>query len=317
MNNSEIDRILDKIGERITFLSKGDCWLNALRQGRDYIALLEHGEIGAIEAIRARYGTAPQNLEGEPISTNFHDYLDRVINPQIAKGEITDGSRPSDYDDRKIRWSGAGMMGNWFVDDRILYLEIGPTTYPRYALDLRRDKTEALRLILRGLDDYRDPYAYFSKAIAITVAPISEEGYVYIGERSQKVDNPGLLNFVAGLVTFDERLETLDFYTDIRQELQEEAGINLEITPENTRAIGIAGNPFTSENDLVFVTRTRYPNRHFESFAPTEHTHFVPLRNKSEVVQLLDRGLLPNDDRPRAIAYGSRMALEYLADRHF
>ena len=129
--------------------------------------------------------------------------------------------------------------------------------------------------------------------------------------------NPGLLNFVAGLATFDEQLENMNFYADVQQELKEEIGIDLEINVKNTRFIGIAGNPWSSENDLVFVTVTPYPDSHFETFPLIEHIRFVLLRNKNEVKRLLDWGLLPNDDQPRAIAYGSRMALEYLANHHF
>jgi 8-oxo-dGTP pyrophosphatase MutT (NUDIX family) len=192
-----------------------------------------------------------------------------------------------------------------------------PTVYPDYLLDLRRDKTTALRLMLRGLVNYSDPYAYFSKTIGITVVPISQEGSVYIGERSPGVDNPGLLNFVAGLATFHERLENINFYVDIQQELKEEIGIDLEINAKNTQLIGIAGNPCSSENDLVFLTVTPYPDQHFETFSLIEHTRLVPLRTQNEVKRLLDFGLLPHDDQPQAIAYGSRMALEYLVNHHF
>jgi hypothetical protein len=109
----------------------------------------------------------------------------------------------------------------------------------------------------------------------------------------------------------------MNFYADVQQELKEEIGIDLEINVKNTRFIGIAGNPWSSENDLVFVTVTPYPDSHFETFPLIEHTRFVLLRNKNEVKRLLDWGLLPNDDQPRAITYGSRMALEYLANHHF
>lgn len=317
MANDGFAQILEKISREITSLPKGDRLLEALSQNQDYIALLDLEEIGEIKAIRTDYGMAPQALGEDAIATNFHDYLDQVIHPKIERGEITDGSRPGDFDDRKARWSGSGITGRWRVDSQILFLDIGPTLYPDYVLDLRRDRTEALQLMLRGLVEYRDPYAYFSKAIGITVVPISQEGSVYIGERAKQVDNPGLLNFVAGLATFDERLENMDFYADVRQELIEEIGIDLEITVNNTRLIGIAGNPWSSENDLVFVTVTPYPGSHFETFPGIEHTRFVPLRNKYEVKRLLDRGLLPNGDRPQAIAYGSRMALEYLVNHHF
>lgn len=317
MLKDEFKQILEQISQQIGSLPKGDRLLEALRQNQDYIALLDCQEIREIEAIKADYGTAPQSLEGKAISTDFHQYLDQVINPKIARGEITDGSRLGDYDDRKARWSGAGITGHWRVENQTLFLEVGPTLYPDYALDLRRDKTEALQLILRGLIESRDPYAYFSKAIGVTVVPISQEGSVYIGERAKQVDNPGLLNFVAGLATFHERLENINFYADIQQELKEEIGIDLNVNVKNTRFIGIAGNPWSSENDLVFATVTAYPDRHFETFPLIEHTRFVPLRNKNEVKRLLDQGLLPNDEQSHAIAYGSRMALEYLANHHF
>lgn len=312
MKNDDFEQILAEVAQRVISLPKGDRLLAALRQNQDYIALVDHQEIGKIEAIRADYGTAPQHLDGKAIATNFHDYLNQVIKPRIAKGEITDGSRPGDYDDRKARWSGAGITGNWRGENQVLCLEIGPTVYPDYLLDLRRDKTTALRLMLRGLVNYSDPYAYFSKAIGITVVPISQQGSVYIGERLPGVDNPGLLNFVAGLATFHERLENINFYVDIQQELKEEIGIDLEINAKNTQFIGIAGNPWSSENDLVFLTVTPYPDQHFETFSLIEHTRLVPLRTQNEVKRLLDFGLLPHDDQHQAIAYGSRMALEYL-----
>ena len=279
--------------------------------------LLDHQEVGEINAICACYGEAPQNWQGEPISTRFQDYLQQVIQPQIELGEITDGCNPGDYDDRKLRWSGTGVTGHWFLENQVLFLETGPTTYPRYAQDLHRSKTDALKLMLKGLQNYQDPYAYFAKAIGVTVVPISQEGYVYIGERSGNVDNPGLLNFVAGLATFKEDLEQVNFYADAQQELAEEVGIHSTLNSENTKLIGIAGNPFTSETDLVFVTQTEQPDSYFKTVALSEHLRLVPLRNQGEVNQLLNYGLLPNDSQKHAIAYGSRMALEYLANYHF
>ena len=291
--------------------------IESLRQNQDYISLLDHQEVGEIRAIYASYGKAPQNLQGEAISTHFDDYLQEVINPQIERGDITDGRNLGDYDDRKLRWSGAGITGNWFYENQVLTLEIGPTTYPRYSQDLHRSKIDALKLMLKGLENYQDPYAYFAKAIAVTVVPISLEGYVYIGERSVSVDNPGLLNFVAGLTTFQENLEKINFYLDAQQELAEEIGINLNLNAENTKFIGIAGNPFTSETDLVFITQTEQPNSYFKNAILSEHLRLVPLCNQREVNQLLNDGLLPKESQKKAIAYGSRMALEYLANYHF
>jgi hypothetical protein len=317
MHSDELNQILQQISQRILSLPKGDHLIESLRQNQDYILLLDHQEVSEIKVICASYGKAPQNLQGEAISTLFDDYLQQVINPQIKRGEITDGSKTGDYDDRKLRWSGAGITGNWFIKNQILTLEIGPTTYPRYSQDLHRSKIDALKLMLKGLENYQDPYAYFAKAIAVTVVPISLEGYVYIGERSGNVDNPGLLNFVAGLATFKNDLDQVNFYADAQQELAEEIGINLNLNAENTKFIGIAGNPFTSETDLVFITQTEQPDRYFKNAILSEHLRLVALRNQREVNQLLNDGLLPKESQKKAITYGSRMALEYLANYHF
>ena len=317
MQSDEFNQVLEQVCQRIFSLPKGDRLIESLRQNQDYISLLDHQEVGEVRAIYASYGKAPQNLQGEAISTHFDDYLQQVINPQIERGEITDGSKTGDYDDRKLRWSGAGVRGNWLIKNQVLTLEIGPTTYPRYSQDLHRSKIDALKLMLKGLENYQDPYAYFAKAIAVTVVPISLEGYVYIGERSVNVDNPGLLNFVAGLATFQENLEKVNFYLDAQQELAEEIGINLNLNAENTKFIGIAGNPFTSETDLVFITQTQQPDSYFKTAALTEHLRLVPLCNQREVNKLLNDGLLPKESQKKAIAYGSRMALKYLANYHF
>ena len=317
MQSNEFNQVLEQVSQKILSLPKSDRLIESLRQNQDYIALVEHQEVGEIKAIYTSYGKAPQNLQGEPISSLFDDYLQQVINPQIERGEITDGSKTGDYDERKLRWSGAGVTGNWLIKNQILTLEIGPTTYPRYSQDLQRSKIDALKLMLKGLENYQDPYAYFAKAIAVTVVPISLEGYVYIGERSVNVDNPGLLNFVAGLTTFQENLEKINFYADAQQELAEEIGINLNLNAENTKFIGIAGNPFTSETDLVFITQTKQPNSYFKNAILSEHLRLVTLRNQREVNQLLNDGLLPKESQKKAIAYGSRMALEYLTKYHF
>lgn len=324
MHSNELSQILQQVSQRILSITKGntkstlcDRWIESLRQNQDYIPLLDPQEVGEIKAIFATSGEAPQNLQGEAMSTLFQDYLQQVINPQIERGEITDGRNLGDYDERKLRWSGAGITGNWLIKNQVLTLEIGPTTYPRYSQDLHRSKIDALKLMFKGLENYQDPYAYFAKAIAVTIVPISLEGYVYIGERSGNVDNPGLLNFVAGLATFQENLEKIDFYLDAQQELAEEIGINLNLNTENTKLIGIAGNPFTSETDLVFITQTEQPDRYFKNAILSEHLRLVALRNQREVNQLLNDGLLPKESQKKAIAYGSRMALEYLTNYHF
>ncbi|MBN3939822.1 MAG: hypothetical protein V7L21_09980 [Nostoc sp.] len=311
MSTFKFPQYLEKLVSKLSDLPDGKILAEALATGKDFITLLQHQEVKGITDIRTIEGQAPQNIIGEPINTNFYDYIDNIIRPQIASGEISDGKQ-SKYDDRKVRWSGAGVKGNWFRRNEVLYLEVGPTTYPRYRQDIERTKAESLQLMLKGLEKYNEPFGYFTRTIGVTVIPISKQGSVYIGERSPNVDCPGLLNFVAGLATFNEIQANINFYADAQRELEEELGICMELNNSNTQFIGIAGNPFTSENDLIFIVQTSVSEDHFESQILTEHSRLVRLKNKSDAENLLDQGLLPGENTKKAIAYASRIGLEYL-----
>jgi hypothetical protein len=311
MSNFELTQCLKKLIAKLANLPNGEVLAEALAMGKDYIKLLDYSEVQGITDIRIISGQAPQNILGEPVNTNFNEYLNNIIQPQIASGGIFDGTQ-SKYDDRKVRWSGAGIRGNWFCRNEVLYLEVGPTTYPRYRQDIERTKIESLELMLTGLEKYHDPFVYFARTIGVTVIPITKQGSIYIGERSANVDCPGLLNFVAGLATFNQIPTNINFYADAQQELTEEVGISMQLNNSNTQFIGIAGNPFTSENDLVFVVQTSVDEEHFESQRLSEHSRLVRLNNKSDTQKLLDEGLLPGENTKKAIAYGSRIGLEYL-----
>ncbi|MBS3030525.1 MAG: hypothetical protein HCA25_26785 [Dolichospermum sp. DET50] len=310
MSNFEFTQCLKKLVAQLVNLPNGEVLAEALAMGKDYITLLDYQEIQGITDISIISGQAPQNIGGEPVNTNFHEYLNNIIQPQIVSGEISDGTQ-SKYDDRKVRWSGAGIRGNWFCRNEVLYLEVGPATYPRYRQDIERTKIESLALMLKGLEKYHDPFVYFARTMGVTVIPITKQGSIYIGERSANVDCPGLLNFVAGLATFNKIPENINFYADAQQELKEEVGICMKLNNSNARLIGIAGNPFTSENDLVFVVQSSVNEDHFESQRLSEHSRLVRLNNKSDAQKLLEQELLPGEKTKKAIAYGSRIGLEY------
>lgn len=311
MSTFEFTQCREKLVAQLPSFPGGEVLAEALATEKDFITLLQHQEVKGITDIRTIEGQAPQNFVGEPVNTNFHEYLNNVIRWQIASGEISDGKQ-SKYDDRKVRWSGAGVRGNWFRSNEVLYLEVAPTTYQRYRQDIERTQLESLELMLKGLEKYNDPFVYFARTMAVTVIPISKQGSIYIGERSPNVDCPGLLNFVAGLATFDEIQTNINFYADAQRELEEEVDICMELNNSNTQFIGIAGNPFTSENDLVFLVQTSVDEDHFASPTLSEHSRLVRLNNKSDVEKLLAEGLLPGESTKKAIAYASRIGLEYL-----
>lgn len=298
-------------------LPQGQDLAEALIAGRNFLHLIHPDEVTGVREIQVREGHGPQNLDDDAIDTHFHAYLEAAINPQIRAGTIADGTRPGDHDDRKLRWSGAGVAGFWSRSQEILTLEVGPTSYPRYRSDLARSPLEMLKLMARGLENYRDPYAYFARGIGVAVVPLTTDGTVYIGERSAQVDCTGVLNFVAGWATFSPNVGEINFYADAQRELWEEVGVAMTLDGSNTRLIGMSGNPMTGEADLVFVVQTEMPDRHFQTGQWEEHSRLVRIGNKSEGENLLEQGILPGEKEPRSLMFSSRFGLEYLVQNHW
>ena len=308
---------LDAVVTKLTLIPQGEKLAKALINNQNFIDWVTPQQVENVTQIQIKTGCGPQNLEGAPIDTDFYTYLKQVINPQICNGIITDGSNQNDYDDRKIRWSGGEIAGYWQREEQSLILEVGPTTYPRYHQDCSRSKLEALKLMLKGLETAQDPFVYFARALAVTVIPITAQGTVYIGERAGNIDRPGLLNFVAGLATFNQQIEQINFYQDAQRELNEEARIDLQLDESNTHLIGMAGDPFTSETDLVFVVNTEIDENHFNCDHWSEHLNFVRLSNKTEAENLLYEGILPGKKDKKEVVYASGFGLKYLIDDHF
>lgn len=270
-----------------------------------------------ITQIKVREGHGPQNLDNSPIDTQFQAYLENVINPQIDKGFLSDGSKPGSYDDRKVRWSGSGVTGFWSCKQDTLTLEVGPTTYSRCRLDITRSPLESLKLMLRGLKNYQDPYAYFARGVGVAVVPITTEGNVYLGKRLNSLEHTGVLNFVAGWATFSPKVEEINFYQDAQRELEEEMKVSMTLDKANTRFVGASGNPFTGEVDLVFVVQTEMSDRHFQPNQWEEHSRLTGIHNKTEAENLLKYGLLPEDQKSWDLMFSSRLGLEYLVKYHW
>ena len=306
----------DQVVEALADLPQGNILAETLIAERNYLHLVYPHQVEGVKEIQLKEGYGPQSLTDEVLDIHFQAYLDAVINPQILSGKLTDGTNPGDYDERKVRLSGAGVGGCWSRTENTLTLEVGPTSYPRYRLDLTRSPLEMLKLMLRGIKTYQDPYAYFARGIGVAVIPLTTEGNVYLGERSQ-VDCSGMLNFVAGWATFSPVVAEINFYEDAQRELQEEMGIDMVLDDSNTRFIGISSNPWTGEADLVFVVQTSIGDDHFKSGQWEEHARLVRLSNKREAEVLLEKGLLPGESEPKSLMFGSRLGLEYFIQHHW
>ncbi|MEB3277348.1 MAG: hypothetical protein VKK42_00295 [Lyngbya sp.] len=314
---SEYLACCEQVVAAVADLPQGKVLSEALIQSRDFFHLIAPHQTANITQIQVREGHGPENLDGEPIDTQFQAYLEAVINSQIRNSFLSDGSKPGSYDDRKVRWSGAGVAGFWSRSQDTLTLEVGPTSYPRCRLDITRSPLDSLKLMLRGLTNYQDPYAYFARGVGVAVVPVTAEGHVYIGKRVNSSDHTGVLNFVAGWATFSPTIQKINFYQDAQRELEEEVKVAMTLNNTNTRFIGISGNPITGEVDLVFVVQTEMSDRHFQSGQWEEHSRLVGIRSKAEAEALLEYGRLPGEAEPCSLMFSSRLGLEYLVQYHW
>ena len=310
-----------KVITALTDLPQGNFLSEAIASGRDFLHLVNPNQVSGVTKIQVREGHGSQNLNNEPLNTQFQAYLETVINPQIQSGLLSDHTESGSYDDRKVRWSGAGVAGFWECSQDTFILEVGPTSYPQCRLDITRSSLDSLKLMLRGLTNYQDPYAYFARGIGVSVIPLTTDGNVYIGSRLNASDYTGVLNFVGGWATFSAISQNINFYQDAQQELWEEMKIAMTLNETNTRFVGISGHPITGEVDLVFVVQTEIGDRHFESGHQSghweEHSSLVRISNKTEAENLLEHGLLPEEKEPCNLMFSSRLGLEYLAKYHW
>ena len=310
-----------KVITALTDLPQGNLLSEAIASGRDFLHLVNPDQVSGVTKIQVREGHGSQNLNDEPLNTQFQAYLETVINPQIQSGLLSDRTESGSYDDRKVRWSGTGVAGGWDRSQNIFTLEVGPTSYPQCRLDITRSSLESLKLMLRGLTNHQDPYAYFARGIGVAVIPLTTDGNVYIGSRLNASDYTGVLNFVGGWATFSAISQNINFYQDAQQELWEEMKIVMTLNEANTRFVGISGHPITGEVDLVFVVQTEISDRHFESGHQSghweEHSSLVRISNKTDAENLLEHGLLPEEKEPCNLMFSSRLGLEYLAKYHW
>ena len=310
-----------KVITALTDLPQGNLLSEAIASGRDFLHLVNPDQVSGVTKIQVREGYGSQDLNDELLNTQFQAYLETVINPQIQSGLLSDRTESGRYDDRKVRWSGAGVAGGWDRSQNIFTLEVGPTSYPQCSLDIARSFLDSLKLMLRGLTNYQDPYAYFARGIGVAVIPLTTDGNVYIGKRLNASDYTGVLNFVGGWATFSAISQNINFYQDAQQELWEEMKIAMTLNETNTRFVGISGHPITGEVDLVFVVQTEISDRHFESGHQSghweEHSSLVRISNKTEAENLLEHGLLPEEKEPCSLMFSSRLGLEYLAKYHW
>ena len=244
-------------------------------------------------------------------------YLRDVIGPMVERGEIDDGST-TDYDDRKLRFSGATLWQPTSVSPQILLnVRLGVTHYKAFLEDQNRSDSENVSLQLKGLNKFESRYAFFSRAPGIAVLPITKEGDIFIGERTND-EAKGLLNAVAGHLKYREDPTKVKLREDLDQEMEEEFGIKASSVVGEPIFAGLYSHPIKGDLDFTFIVRTDVPSEYFSSgewkkhVSAREHKELIKLASMDEIRMLLDEGLVPGSEKIYELMYSTRGALESL-----
>lgn len=234
-------------------------------------------------------------------------YREKVLAPLIYQGKVCDGS-DGPFDDRKFR------LDSTSIERGVLKAYFGITHYHALEEDIHRTFLDTMALQERGKREFNDPYAFFSRAIGVTAAPISCEGSVFLGERKNK-NGEGLLHVAGGYVDYHKNLHSLDLKKEALREMEEEFGI-LPSDIRNLIFVGVYRNLFTGEVDFTYLAFTYLPNTYFLSDAwrkrakDEEHKSLIKISGYEDLTRLVDHGIvLPHDEKKWELMYSARGAL--------
>lgn len=289
----------------------------ALQECQPCVHWLTSRQTHSIQTIVVEEGEASSSLDGDPVDKSFQAYLDHVIQPLIQAGQISDGSKVGSFDDRKLRWSNTNVDHMVDRTSQTLRLAVGPTWYQQCQRDIHRDPEDSRQLMLSGLKDHGDPYAYFARGLGVVVIPLTSRGHAFIGKRRSTHEYNNFLCFVSGWASFCSSINAVDIYRDLERELQEEIHFAPPLSRERTTCVGLAGHPLTGEADLVFVTQTDLEDEYFQQGDWPEHETWYAIRNRQEAQQLLDHGTVANTDEKFDIMFSSRMGLDFLINNQW
>jgi 8-oxo-dGTP pyrophosphatase MutT (NUDIX family) len=285
------------------------------RQG--FVPWITMDQVRDVSSILCIEGDGEHDSDDDALPKGFQAYLEKRINPMIDRGEIEDGSRPGSFDDRKLRWADQ-MFGDLLSSDRsTLTLKISATCFPHCQRDIHRAPVDALHHMLAGIQDHNDPYAYFARGLGVVVIPLTRGGAVAIGQRMHTSEYKDLLCFVSGWASFSSNVKEIDFYQDVRRELEEELQLPSSYDINDIQFVGLSGEPLTGEADLVFITQTDLDEEHFIGSHCPEHSCWFFLRSRGEAQQLLEEGRLAGIDGKVSLVFSSQAGLDFLINSHW
>lgn len=299
-NHRDLHPLRKAIDQQTGFVNWTDCYNN-----------ISQLKVGFLE------GHGSCTFDNEITDRSFHNYSKLILKPLIDQQIIGDGTKPGSFDDQKLRWSDTKFSSIVNISTQEINLSVGPTWYQQCQHDIHRSYTEAIQVMLAGLNRYSDPYAYFARGMGIVAIPITREGNAFIGTRINTLEYANHLSFVAGWLSFSSNPNEINVYHDLERELSEEIFYNESLNLNNTILVGLSGHPFTAETDLVFLVKTNLSDVHFINGDWPEHKQWFPIGNKVEAKRLLFDGVARGSNSKFDVTFSTKMGLQFLANNWF
>ncbi len=293
-------------------------------------------------------GLGQVNIHDPKQPREFDVVLTKLFPALKAAGMMNYGEG-SKWDDRKYRlnlprikdhndewYTASSLLEPYFRKSADKYflghpivVPLGLTYFGASVADIRRgdEGNTTLQELGDGLQGGK--WTFFSRAIGAAFLPITKDGSVFLGKRTNTILYPGYLNAAVGGVDYAGSPSLDHFKEQAIRELKEEYGQRLELI-EAPRFVGIASHPLKGDADAVWVGRIDAPAEYFtsgrwrEERKDAEHApDLVSISTLAARDQLLREGVLEQMDfiavkeRFPGIMYSTRLGLESLTGEDF
>ncbi|MFQ5620938.1 MAG: hypothetical protein ACE5FT_03775, partial [Candidatus Nanoarchaeia archaeon] len=178
--------------------------------------------------------------------------------------------------------------------DGKLHLRLGVTDYREYQgtnIEASRDEMYRENLILRGLERFDDPLAFFSNPLGIDSVLETADGQLVVGLRSDAVgEYGGTFHCVGGHPEPKDYVVSPDLFHAMKKEIMEEIGVHRE-NIEGMKILGISTNAWSLKKDVLFYSKIKQTFdeiKHHLAEDEKEHSHIFGLPKEQLIPFLIE-----------------------------
>ena len=232
-------------------------------------------------------------------SRTINVYHEHTLKPLIEKGIISDGSN-SPFDDRKMRYDKIEFRSESSTFSKFyLSVYLGHSNFLEYLEKKERSKKTTETLVKMGKAFYNDPHAFFPRNPGVTGIVLTSDKKLVVGERQvgEKDRYEGLLQAVAGHLTYKVNPKDINLEEEMLRETMEEVGIS-KSKVSRLEFLGLYSDPSIAGDDLDFcyLINTNIHSDYFksgkwkENVKVAEHKEFLLIDGYNKTNNLVRTG---------------------------